>query len=145
MSADFAYLYTNAQVALAELGRALPPARAAVPIRENATLADWAAEQYRQRRHRAAIFGQDADLFGEPAWDMLLDLLSGGGNGRAISISSACIASAVAPTTALRHLTRLEERGLIQRRADPRDGRRHHVHLTERAVSKLAQVKLLGC
>src|ERR1700712_4343686 len=40
-----------------------------------------AVEIYRFRRRRDAAFGADADLFGEPAWDILLDLLKADAHG----------------------------------------------------------------
>ena len=85
---------------------------------------------YAERRARAGAFGQMADLLGEPAWDLLLDLFVAHGEGRSISTSSACLAACVPPTTALRWIRLLEERELIELRADPRDGRRRFVRLT---------------
>lgn len=89
---------------------------------------------YRARRARAASFGGHGDLFGEPAWDILLDLFIAREAGRRVSVSSACIAADVPATTALRWLSALEQRGLVERQADPIDGRRVHVGLSEAAV-----------
>jgi DNA-binding MarR family transcriptional regulator len=86
---------------------------------------------YRARQARSATFGANSDLFADPAWDILLDLFSARELGRRVSISSACIAANVPPTTALRWLGMLEERNLIERRADERDRRRSYVHLTD--------------
>lgn len=71
------------------------------------------------------------ELFGEPAWDMLLDLYAAGLEGRLISVSSACLASAVPPTTGLRWLNKLIESGLIERSDDASDARRANVSLSE--------------
>ena len=76
----------------------------------------------RFRRKREAVFGPG--LFADPAWDMLLDLFVAREQGRNISVSSLCIAAAVPPTTALRWIRHMDERGLLERRKDPRDGRR---------------------
>jgi len=99
-----------------------------------------AVEIYRSRRRRDAAFGQDADLFGEPAWDILLDLLDADAHGRRISVTSASLASSVPATTGLRMIAILEERGLIARTDDPLDRRRSHVSLTGkgRAVMQAA-------
>lgn len=91
---------------------------------------------YRDRRIRDRIFG-NPDLFGEPAWDMLLDLFIAAELGKQISVSSLCIASAVPPTTALRWITILESQSLIARRDDPADSRRVFISLTTNAHSKL--------
>lgn len=89
---------------------------------------------YRARRARTASFDGHGDLFGEPAWDILLDLFIAREAGRRVSVSSACIAADVPATTALRWLSALEQRGLVERQADPIDGRRVHVGLSEAAV-----------
>ncbi|OYY68632.1 winged helix DNA-binding protein [Sphingomonas sp. 28-63-12] len=100
---------------------------------------DLAAEVYQARRVRDACFGDDAALFGEPAWDILLDLYSAGAAGREMSISTACSAANVPSTTALRHLGNLEERGLIERQADPEDRRRSIVKLSSKASAIMTE------
>jgi hypothetical protein len=75
----------------------------------------------RQRQRRVAAFG--ADLFADPVWDMMLDLLAARLEGRPVSTSSLCIAAGVPSTTALRWIRLLTERGLFVRVADPRDRR----------------------
>jgi hypothetical protein len=72
----------------------------------------------------------DADLFADPARDILLDLFVAGEEGRRISISSCCIAASVPPTTALRWIGMLKKRRLIQESVDPADGRRKWLSLT---------------
>lgn len=88
-----------------------------------------ARKTYALRRKRAAIFG-NPDLFGEPAWDILLDLFIAAGEGKSVSVSSACIGSAAPATTGLRWLAVLAEEGLIVRENDPDDSRRVLVRLT---------------
>jgi Winged helix DNA-binding domain len=90
----------------------------------------------RARRLRDHFFR--AELFADPAWDMLLDLLAARLEGRRVAVSSLCIAAAVPPTTALRWIKTLTERGLFVREADPADGRRVHVALSDEAAAALA-------
>jgi FixJ family two-component response regulator len=63
-------------------------------------------------------------LFGDPAWDMLLDLLLAKLEKRTVSVSSACIASGAPTTTALRLVNRLVADGILCRQPDAQDGRR---------------------
>ena len=85
---------------------------------------------YAARRLRTSVFGADADLFGEAAWDMLLDAAIMEARGKAVSVSSACLAADVPSTTALRYLAALEERDLVERQSDPLDNRKRYVRLT---------------
>lgn len=94
----------------------------------------------RERRDRDAAFG--ADLFADPAWDILLDLFAAHQEGKRVSVSSACIAAAVPSTTAMRWLKLMVERGLVRRIEDKRDGRRIFVELTPSAI--LAMETLLS-
>jgi len=89
----------------------------------------------RARRLRDELFGPG--LFADPAWDILLDLSAAQLEGRPVAVSSLCIAAAVPATTALRWIKQLTEAGLLQRVADPADGRRVFIELTERAAAKM--------
>lgn len=97
-----------------------------------------AKEYYRKRRSRERMFGS-SDLFADPAWDILIDLFIAYEEGEGISISSACIASAVPTTTALRWLKLLEEAGHISRSNDPSDARRVNLYLSEISANKVRQ------
>ena len=68
-------------------------------------------------------------LFGDPAWDMLLDLLVAKFENRRVSVSSACIASGAPTTTALRLVNRLVNEDILFRAPDERDGRRDFLTL----------------
>jgi DNA-binding MarR family transcriptional regulator len=81
----------------------------------------------RARRLRTRFFSED--LFADPAWDMLLDLLQAEISQLRVPVSSLCIAAAVPATTALRWLKTLVQEGIFVRRADPHDGRRVFVEL----------------
>lgn len=85
----------------------------------------------RARRLRSRFFGEE--LFADPAWDMLLDLLQAELAQLRVPVSSLCIAAAVPATTALRWIKTMTEQGLFVRRADPHDGRRVFVELAPAA------------
>ena len=89
----------------------------------------------RARRLRSRYFAQD--LFADPAWDMLLDLLQAEIAQLRVPVSSLCIAAAVPATTALRWLKTMVSQGLFIRRADPHDGRRVFVELAPEASNAL--------
>jgi DNA-binding MarR family transcriptional regulator len=71
----------------------------------------------------------DPELFGEPAWDILLDLYSANLAQKRVAVGSVCIASGVPATTAIRWLAAMEAKGLVRRRPDPSDRRRIFVEL----------------
>lgn len=110
--------------------RARPKDRIWAELNTEITLGRVLAE-YRGRRRRNRFFS--ADLFGEPAWDLLLDLFAARLQNRKISVSSACIAADVPPTTALRWLGVLEQSDLIERIDDASDQRVTWVKLTDTA------------
>jgi hypothetical protein len=85
----------------------------------------------RARRLREQFFAPP--LIEDPGWDMLLDLFAAELEDRGVSVSSLCIAAAVAPTTALRWIAKMTESGLFERRPDPFDRRRAFMMLTEPA------------
>ena len=70
-------------------------------------------------------------LFADPAWDMLLDLMAARLEENRVAVSSLCIAAAVPATTALRWIKALTDRGLFVRSADPQDGRRVYIELSD--------------
>ena len=90
----------------------------------------------RRRLLRRQLVGHD-ELFGEPAWEILIDLFIQEGEARPVSTSSACIASGVSNSTALRLLQRLCDAGLIIREADRDDGRRNYVRLSPALAHRL--------
>ncbi|WP_208324932.1 MarR family winged helix-turn-helix transcriptional regulator [Novosphingobium sp. PhB55] len=95
----------------------------------------FAERLYKDRRKRSKHF--DEDLFGEPVWDILLDLFICEGRGRPVSVTSVCIASGAPPTTALRYVSNLVAFGLLERRGDEGDARRVFVTLTEKGRSAM--------
>lgn len=88
------------------------------------------------RRARDRYF--DGSLFGEPAWDILLELYASELAQMRVTVSNLCIGAAVPATTALRWINNLEISGLLMRSPDPMDGRRMFVSLTDKAREGLA-------
>ena len=100
-----------------------------------ATAVQRARKLYQSRRKREALFGPE--LFQDPSWDIMLDLFIAREEHRPIGISSACLASAAPPTTGLRHLNALIDRGVVVRSASRADGRVSFVALSDDAHEKM--------
>ena len=81
----------------------------------------------------------DAELFADPAWDIMLDLMAARLEGAKVSVSSLCIAAAVPATTALRWIKTMTDAGYLERRSDPTDARRVYIHLSEETARKMSQ------
>lgn len=104
--------------------------RHAVPYRmADPALGAAARMVYSLREQRGALLGEA--LFSEPAWDMLLDIFIAESDHRRLSVSAVCIGSRASSATALRYLKSLETSALVERIADPLDGRRTYVRLTD--------------
>ena len=83
---------------------------------------------HRERSRRANFL--PAELFGEPAWDILLDLAYAAKASELRSIKSACLSSQVPEATALRYIEQLVGFGLVERIDDKTDRRRKFLRLT---------------
>jgi DNA-binding MarR family transcriptional regulator len=118
-------------------GPSIAPLRPETPVGADVApvSADTVRAVIRARRLRARYFSED--LFADPAWDMLLDLLQAEIAQLRVPVSSLCIAAAVPATTALRWLKTMVSKGLFIRRADPHDGRRVFVELAPEASQAL--------
>jgi hypothetical protein len=81
----------------------------------------------------------DAQLFADPAWDMLLDLTAARAEHRRVSVTSLCIASGVPPTTALRWIGQMVDQGQFVRVGDKSDRRRAFIELSERCTDAMAR------
>ena len=108
-----------------------PPAEGDVPP----VSAETVRSIIRARRLRSRYF--EENMFADPAWDMLLDLLQAEITQLRVPVSSLCIAAAVPATTALRWLKSMTQQGIFVRRADPHDGRRVFVELSPTASQAL--------
>lgn len=83
------------------------------------------------RKHRRMLFGNVP--FADPAWDIMLDVAICELQGRSVAVSSVCVAANVPNSTALRWVGDLVNIGILLRWADPDDGRRSFVGLTDQA------------
>ena len=77
------------------------------------------------------------ELFGEPAFDLMLDLYAQELAGRDTYTTSAAVASGAPLTTALRQIAMLVERGLIARDPDPNDRRRVRLRMTTLGAARM--------
>src|SRR3546814_19828602 len=95
------------------------------------------------RRIRRSHFGT-AEISG-PVWDMMLDLMLAGANGRVLSASDLATGAGVPLSSGLRMIASLEQRGLVHRSIDERDRLRTTARLsdggTERKAGLFAQVR----
>ena len=105
--------------------------------------ADTVRTVIRARRLRSRYFQED--MFADPAWDMLLDLLQAELAQLRVPVSSLCIAAAVPATTALRWLKTMTQQGIFVRRADPHDGRRVFVELAPAASQAMRRYFVDAC
>lgn len=99
---------------------------------------EYARRVLRVRQQRNAILG--ADSFRDPAWDMLLDLYVQDASNTGTMISALCIASGVPQTTALRHIYRLEQSGMVHTTDHPTDQRRTMVSLSDNARPRIERL-----
>jgi hypothetical protein len=77
------------------------------------------------------------ELFADPALNILLDLYVNLKEGRAVPTSSACIASGVPTTTALRWINVLSNRRMLLKRAHPSDRRFTYLELSPEAIESI--------
>lgn len=117
--------------------RGQPPEIAAAGIADAAVTAAEVRLIIRLRRLRERFFAPD--LFADPAWDMLLDLAAARIERARVAVSSLCIAAAVPPTTALRWIKAMTDKGLLRRVADPHDARRIFIQLSDDAAAAMEQ------
>lgn len=108
-------------------GKSLESADQVKPAIDNAEVVATLRSLISSRRLRDRFF-QDA-RFGEPAWDILLDLALAWYENKSVSASSVCIASGVPMSTAMRWINEMVEANLIERWIDPTDGRRNLVQI----------------
>jgi DNA-binding MarR family transcriptional regulator len=106
------------------------PVPGKTPFQESAELR-LAKQLIKERRARDQMF--PANLFGEPAWDMLLDLFVAAGERRKVTVSNAAAAACVPSTTGQRYVNYMFDQALLVKYPDPVDTRRVLVALTPHA------------
>jgi hypothetical protein len=104
---------------------------------DDAVLAQIARSILKGRQRRARYI--NPELLGEPVWDLMLDLFVNRVEGRRVPTTSACVASGVAPTTALRWLSVLEREKLVRRSTAPDDQRLVLVELTDKGFHAIRE------
>ena len=108
--------------------------------------AELAAWLFMARRLREEVLG--ADLFSDPAWDIILDIYAANARGEKVQISSLSPMSGVPSSTARRWAHKLIARGLLERERDPRDKRLTFVRLStegrERIISFINRLVAKG-
>ena len=97
---------------------------------------------YASRRQRDRTM--EGELFGEPAWDMWLDLFVRGARGERTPVTSLCVASGVPTTTALRWVGTLQEAGLVVREGSEHDRRVAYLKLSPAGFTAIRRC-LLNC
>lgn len=90
----------------------------------------------RRRLLRQQLIGSP-ELFGEPAWEMLVDLFIHECERKPLSISSLCVTASTSMSTALRLAQKLSDAGILRRIPDPADGRRCYMRLEPATAQKL--------
>lgn len=94
------------------------------------------------RKLRERAFG--ADLFSDPAWNILVELYVALAEGVKVTVGNACIASALPLTSALRLCQELQLRKLVLRERDPFDRRRVLLILADETRQALTRVLAAG-
>lgn len=110
------------------------PLRAAVPASPEAGLA-LARALYTARSERSAML--PGISFGEPSWDMLLNLYIAASRGHELLVSELYSASRAPTSTALRHLKRLRDKKYVELEAHATDARKRLVKLTPVGLARM--------
>ncbi len=97
---------------------------------------DNARSTVRRRLLRRQLLGAQ-ELFGEPAWDMLLDLFIHQSAGEPVPMSSLGISTDMPHSSAMKLIQRLCDAGLLVREPDECDGRRTFVRIVPEIEHRL--------
>jgi hypothetical protein len=136
MPANVAHIISALRALTGELSLAAGDEQPVAPRKADREQAVASATLIAQCRKRRARFHPEY-FFGEPCWDMLLDLFIANETGKKLTVTHLCTASQVPYGTALRYIGRLEARGDIVRAPDARDQRRCFVSITPAAADRM--------
>lgn len=103
---------------------------------ENTRVLENARTAVRRRILRRQLMGSP-ELFGEPAWDMLLDLFVHECEGKLLAMSSLCISAGIPTSSAMKLIQKLCDAGLLERIPDQHDGRRSLMRLCPSIAHRL--------
>jgi hypothetical protein len=106
--------------------------------RKSSRLAQVALRMRNAAKRRSRFLA--SEWFGEPAWEMLLELFIQFADGTRVSTKSLVIASGAPDTTALRIIDRLVDAGIIERSPSQIDKRVTLVSLTRQGVIAVGSV-----
>lgn len=108
-------------------------------------LAELASRIYESRRIRSKVL--DPDLFGEPAWDILLAVYCLPARGERLSITDVSLAADLPQATSHRWQQILAQRELLDHFPDEQDRRRSFVKLSDkgRELLELYLTRLFRC
>ena len=113
------------------------PSKADQNVRTKARFVEIAKSQYHSRRVRERFF--EKKIFGEPAWDMLLELYASELNDEKISTSNLILSSSSPSSTALRWIKHLEDGGLVFKQSSHIDGRVQYQKITSNGFESMTK------
>jgi DNA-binding MarR family transcriptional regulator len=96
-------------------------------------------------RRQARLRFFNPAMFGEPAWDILLQLYVSQGLGARQTVTSLAQTAGAPASSAIRWLHYLEKERLIERRPHPNDRRIIFIQLTQKATGELEQYLADDC
>lgn len=113
------------------------PSKGDQTMRTKVRFVGIAKNQYDSRRVRERFF--EKKIFGEPAWDMLLELYAGELNDEKISTSNLILSSSSPSSTALRWIKHLEDSGLVIKKSSHLDGRVQYQKITRTGFDSMTK------
>jgi len=101
----------------------------------NPIYADLARRELRLRQQRGSLF--NTQIFGEPAWEILLAAFVARYDGVPLMTTAACAHANVPQTTGLRYVRHLIELQLINKAKNSPDGRVSNLEITDIGLAKI--------